>query len=275
MTAHDSAREALNWLASLPASTRDTLPVPLVEAEAYMALRDWTGLEKRLTGQRWKEQDFLRLALLARAFREQGQRDTGNANWLLAVNAATGKVEALAVLAQVAGSWGWQSEVEDLLWVIVRRSPGAEWALKNLLQGYAAKNDTPGLYRVYQALLKNHPQAVEIKNNVAALGLLLNRDKIESGRLAREVYETGKTNALLVSTHAFALHTQGKTAEGLKLMQTLPEPELLRPNIALYYAVLLAAAGDGDQAKPYFDAAEKSPMFPEERRLLDQARRGN
>ena len=58
-------------------------------------------------------------------------------------------------------------------------------------------------------------------------------------------------------------------------MQALPESELSRPNIALYYAVLLAAAGDADKAKPYLDAAEKSPMLPEERRLLDQARRGN
>ena len=275
LTAHDSAREALNWLASLPAPAPDTLPVPLVEADAYVALRDWKGLETRLDGQRWKEQDFLRLALLARASREQGQRDTSNSKWRLAVNAATAKSETLAVLAQVAGSWGWQGEVEDLLWVIVQRSPGAEWALKNLLQGYAAKNDTPGLYRVYQALLKNHPQTVELKNNVAMFGLLLNRDRREAGRLAREVYEAGKTNALLLSTHAFALHTQGKTAEGLKLMQTLPESELLRPNIALYYAVLLAATGDVASAKTYLDAAEKSPMLPEERRLLEQARRGN
>lgn len=275
MTAHDSARVALTWLASLPASARDTLPLPLAEADAYVALRDWTGLEIRLSGQRWEEQEFLRLALLARALREQGRRETGNVNWQLAVNAATGRLETLAILAQVAGSWGWQMETEEVLWTTIQRFASAEWALKDLLRSYTARNDSAGMYRVYQALLERHPDSVELKNNVAVLALLLNRDLARAGDLAQSVYEAGKTNGLLVSTYAFALHTQGKSAEGLKLMQTLPESELLRPNVAIYYAVLLAAAGDGGKAKPYLDAAEKSPMLPEERQLLDQARRGN
>jgi len=101
------------------------------------------------------------------------------------------------------------------------------------------------------------------------LGLLLNRD------LACEVYEAGKTNATFVSTYAFALHVQTNTAGGLKLMQTLLETELQRPNIAAYYAILLAAAGRRDQARPFFAAAEKAQLLPPERRLLAQARGQN
>ena len=103
---------------------------------------------------------------------------------------------------------------------------------------------------------------------------MLGRDLARAQALAREVYDAGKTNAMLVSTYAFALHAQGKGAEGLKLMQAFPESDLQRPEVALYYAVLLAAAGERNQAEPYFAAAEKGRPLPEERRLLDQARRG-
>jgi len=61
--------------------------------------------------------------------------------------------------------------------------------------------------------------------------------------MAREVYESGRTNIIFVSSYAFALHTQGKTGEGLKLMEAFSEEDLQRPEIALYYGILL-----GDRA---------------------------
>ena len=85
------------------------------------------------------------------------------------------------------------------------------------------------------------------------------------------MYEADKTNAICVSTYAFALHTQTNTAGGLKLMQTLPESELQRPSIAAYYAILLTAASEREKARPFFAAAEKAQLLPEERRLLAQA----
>ncbi len=272
MAAHDLGREALDWLGTLPEAIRTTMPVPLVEADCYVGLKDWTGLEARLNGQRWEEQDFLRLALLARALREQKREEIAHAVWSRAVGAASGRNEFLVMLVQLAGTWGWTQETEDLLWTIARRSPSEDWALKNLFQQYTARGDTAGLYRVYQALLERRPDSVEAKNNVAALGLLLGRDTTRAGGLAKEVYEAAKTNAIYVSTYAFALHEQGSNAEGLKLMQVLPQTELERPNIAAYYAVLLTAAGEKEKAQPYFARAEKAQLLPEERKLVTQAR---
>jgi hypothetical protein len=175
------------------------------------------------------------------------------------------------MLAQLTDSWGWQKETEDVLWTIVKRSPADEWALQSLLKRLAARDDTAGLYRAYQALLERHPQSLDAKNNFAMLGLLLNRDEARANKLAREVYEADKTNAFGVSTYAFALHTRTNTTAGLRLMQTLPESELQRPNIAAYYAILLAAAGEREKARPFFAEAEKAQLLPEERRLLAQA----
>lgn len=274
MNGHGLARPGLDWTASLPKATRTTMPVPLAEAECCVTLADWPGLQDRLVGRRWEEQEFLRLACLARALREQNKRDAAGANWRLALSAASKRAEQLLVLLQATRAWGWTDETADVLWAIAGRTRAEDWPLRMLMSDYTAKDDTAGIYRVYQALLERHPDSAELKNNVATIGLLLGRDLTRSQLLAREIYVAAKTNAALVSTYAYALHAQGKTAEGLKLMRGFPERELHRPEIALYYAVMLAASGEQHQAEPYFAAAEKGRPLPEERRLLDQARRG-
>jgi hypothetical protein len=275
MNGHALARAALDWTATLPAGTRTAQPVPMAEADCYLTLADWSGLQDRLMGRRWDEQEFLRLAFLSRALREQNKRDGAGANWRLALSAASRRPELLLVLLQLTRAWGWTEETTDVLWAIAGRTRSEDWPLRMLMSDYAAKNDSVGIYRVFQALLERHPDSLELKNNVATLGLLLGRDLARSQALAREVYVAAKTNAALVSTYAFALHAQGKTADGLKLMQGFPEAELHRPEIALYYAVLLTAAGEKNEAGPYFAAAEKGQPLPEERRLLEQARKAN
>jgi predicted Zn-dependent protease len=275
MSANGQGKPALDWLGTLPQASRNAQPLSLVEADCYLTLKDWSGLELRLAEQRWEEQEFLRLALLSRALREQGRRDTATANWRLAVNAASSRAHMLMALLQLAGAWGWEEETVDLLWAIVKRVPAEDWPLQSLMQTYSANHDSPGMYRVYRALLERKPDSVEAKNNVAMFALLLNRDAARAFELAREVYEADRTNAILASTYAFALHTQGKTDEALKLMQTLEQTDLERPEIATYYAIFLAETGERAAAERYFASAEKGALLPEERRLIDDARRRN
>jgi tetratricopeptide (TPR) repeat protein len=272
MNGNKRSKEALEWAAALPKSVRETIPVPMAQAECYMALADWEGLQDLLVGNKWDEQEFLRLALLARALREQGDTDNTARTWRRALEAAASKPELTLTLLQLARTWGWADESRDLLWATYKRRPSEEWAIRVLLQDYGRENDTAGLYRAFKALLEKHAQSVELKNNVAALGLLLGEDIPRSTQLAREVYDSEKTNAVLASTYAFALHTQGKTAEALTLLEAFPESELQRPEIALYYSVLLSADGQRDKAKPYFAAAEKHQPLLEERALLEKAR---
>jgi len=272
---HGRTREALVWLGTLPPTIRDAMPVPLAEAECLAAARDWTGLEERLDKRDWDELEFLRLAFLARAHREQERREVARASWTRAMNATAARTEYAAGLVQLAVDWGWTDEAEDLLWVVAKRALRETWPLQALMRHYKATTNTLGLYRVHQALFERDSKSLVLKNNLAVYGLLLNRDVSRAGALAQEVYEAEKTNTFFISTYAFSLHVRGKSAQGLKLMGALPEAELQRPEIATYYAVLLSAAGERDKAQPYFAAAEKGPMLPEERRLLAEARAQN
>jgi len=264
--------DALAWLQGLPEVVRSRQPVPVAITDCYVAKEDWAALEIFLKNEKWDDLEFLRLAYRSRAAEKQNQSLAAAGHWRAAVSEAGRHFGSLAFLLQLAERWKRPEDKEDLLWRIAERFPAQYWTLNELDRLYTASGNTRGQNRVYTAWLVLAPNDVGLKNNVAATSLLLKADVSRACELAREVYEAGKTNAMFVSTYAFALHAQGKTDAGLKLMQTLPETELQQPSIATYYAILLAAAGERDKATPYFAAAEKGQLLPEERQLLAQAR---
>jgi len=272
MIGNGFVNEALTWLQGLPETVRTQQPVPLALTDCYVAREDWSALETFLGPEQWGELDFLRFAFRSRAAQQQNQPLGSSSNWRSAVSQAGDRLGALSSLLQMAERWNRSQDREDLLWRIVGRFPGQRWALRELERGYAAAGNTSGLNKVYDALLALNPNDAGLKNNLAATSMLLKINPTRSYAQARELYETANTNAVFVSTYAFALHVQGKSAEGLKLMQALPEAQLLRPEIATYYAVILSAAGERDKARVYFTAAEKAQLLPEERQLLAQAR---
>jgi tetratricopeptide (TPR) repeat protein len=273
MIGNGLAAEALAWLQGLPVNMRLGQPVPVALTDCYVAKEDWAGLEDFLKGESWDELDFLRLAYRSRAAERQDDTLMAAAHWRMAVREASDRFGTLALLLQLAERWQRQQDKEDLLWRIVERFPSQRWALRELDRIYAAGGNTRGQNKVYAAMLAMVPTDVALKNNVAATSLLLKTNLRQAHELAREVYEEGKTNAVFVSTYAYSLHVQGKTDEALRLMRTIPETSLREPAIAVYYATLLAAAGERKKAGVYFGAAEKGPLLPEERQLLAEVPR--
>jgi len=267
------AAQAMEWLQSLPEEIQSGQPMPLIGADCFAAVKDWHGLDARLGKEQWEELEFLRHAWLARAFREQKQHEIADLHWKSARALAEKRVEAFTALARLVASWGWKKETDEVLQAIVQRYPRQEWAWQELIRTRMAAGDTAGLYRTYKALLEQNTNSLAAKNNVAALGLLLKQDTDAAIERAQEVYEADTNNPVFVSTEAFALHEQGRTSEGLQLMEALPSKALQRPEIALYYVVLLSAAGERERAKPYYIFAEKADLLPEEQRLLDDSRK--
>ena len=62
-------------------------------------------------------------------------------------------------------------------------------------------------------------------------------------------------------------------AAGLKILETLTPEQLHTPEIAAYYGVLLTAAGDQARAVEFLDLGEKATLLPQEKVLLEKARR--
>lgn len=270
MVGHDHAVEAMGWIQSLPLEVQEQPVILLARAECYLGAKDWSGLELWLEAQDWAQQECVRLTLLSKALREQGRIEMADANWRRAVGSAGKQPQALATLSRLAAVWEWDHELESLLWSAARDVTRNDWAFRALGGFYQSRTNTPGLYRLHKALLEKEPQLVMLQNNTAMIALLLDRDLDQARAMAQRVYETSKTNAIFVSTYAYALHLQGQTDEALELMQSLSEDQLQHPPIALYQAVLLQAAGRTEQARRYAAAARQAPlMLPEEAALIE------
>ena len=53
MLTSGNAGQSLAWLKGLPPVTRTNLPVPMLEADCYLALKDWPGLLTNSASQSW------------------------------------------------------------------------------------------------------------------------------------------------------------------------------------------------------------------------------
>ncbi|HET9856926.1 MAG TPA: hypothetical protein VFP99_03755, partial [Chthoniobacterales bacterium] len=66
-----------------------------------------------------------------------------------------------------------------------------------------------------------------------------------------------------------SLYAQGRTTEGLEILQKLPPEALHESHSAVYAAVLLLDENQTDGAKEYIQVAKRGPIYAEEKRLLE------
>lgn len=271
MGSHGLAAQGLTWVAGLDPKLRKRQPLPLAEANLYLAREDWPGLERFLQPQNWGELEFLRLALWARAAWGQNRAASGQAHWSGAVRVADG-LGALNLLLGLASDWG--AESESILWQIGRRYPREDWAWNELERRYLAGGNTRGLNRVAGARIQA-PEGVNDstnRNNFAATSLLLGINLVQAHALARELYRHRPADLLSASTYAYSLHLQGRTAEALAVLERFQARIINTPSVALYYGLLLQGAGQTNRARPFLEMAAKTNLLPEEQRLLSRAR---
>ncbi len=262
---------ALTWIKSLPADLQKQQPVPVAEADCYARKKDWSALENFLSAQKWGDRDFIRAAMLSRAFKEQRQSLAADVQWQKAIRLASEKLETLWLLVSIAEDWRGVEQREAALWAILEKFPRDESVSQMLAQSYYSRGNTRGLQKLYSRLAENGTQ-IGAQNNLALVSLLLGTNLEEAHRLARQVFQQEPKNASFLSTYAFSLHLQKKDADALKLLEQLSPRELENPSIALYYGIILVASEKQEVAQKYLKLAEGAPTLPEEKKLIALAR---
>ena len=174
-------------------------------------------------------------------------------------------------LARLASKWNLTAEAEQLWLRVAKDAPMRREALDALFRIYRANNDLPNLYRIAQRLHENSPNEPGLAANCARLALLVDQNPAEGHRLARETYERAPSDVNAAMTYAFSLYTLGRTAEGIEVMKKLPPEGVRDPHAAVYAAVLLLDENQAPAAQEYIFAAQAGPIFPEEKKLLDEA----
>jgi cellulose synthase operon protein C len=270
---HDRAGEALLWLTNLPPAIRAQQPAPLAITEAYVALTNWSAVQGFLADKRWEDLEFLRLALLSQASLQQKQI-TAATLWRSALRETGDRLGPQVMLIGLADAWQRADDKEELLWHVYERHPGERWTLRELGRLYQAQSNTRGLNRLFGVLSELNPKDFEVRNNLAATSLLLKVNVNRAYELARELHNERPDQAIIASTYAFALHLRGNTKEGLTVFQKLTPEALQDPPVALYYGILLSGSGQPAQARKYLDLVQPAKLLPEEKQLLETARKG-
>lgn len=272
MNANGLSAEVLKWMDKLPAATTAKPPAAIAIASAFAEQRSWSRLRRWTRSESWGDDDYLRLAYQAFAARQSHQSSADaefETLWRSSIHAAADQPEREIKLARLATRWNLPIESEEL-WSRLSRTPSSRReALDALYKLYRSNNDLRKLYDVLQRLHEASPNETAITANLARLGLNLEQNTKQAQQLAKQAYDRNPQDPNCAITYAFSLYVQGRSSEGLQLLQPLPPEASHESHAAVYVAVLLLDLNQTDNAKEFIQVAKRGPSYPEEKRLLE------
>lgn len=274
MNQNKLSSDVVKWLDKLPTEKLTSPRVAVAVADAYASSKNWTRLKRWTRKGMWGESDYLRLAYQAIATRQsrQDSRDTEfHALWRAAEQSTNDQPERELVLARLASKWDLKKESEPLWLRVAENPPLRREALDALRRLYREDNDGGKLYDVLQRLHESSPNEAPITADLARLGLNLERNVERSHDLAKEAHDRAPNEVNCAVTYAFSLYRLGRSSEALAIIQGLPADQLHDPHAAVYAALLLADTSQIDAAKDYVAAADDE-IYPEEKKVLDEAK---
>jgi hypothetical protein len=272
MNANGRSADVLRWMEKLPSEKTARPPAAIEVADALSTKKDWTRLRRWTKGGDWGESEYLRLAYQAYA-RQQSRQEGAEAEslWHDAERACEENPEREIRLARLASKWNLPAQAEQL-WLRVAHDPlSRREALDSLFAIYRANNDLPNLYLTAMRLHETSPDEPLIAAEYARLSLLLDRNREEGRRVAKEAFDQSPTEPPCAVAQALFLNSEGRTADGIAILQKLPPEKLHDPRVALYLALLLLNDGKSDAAREFIAEANSGFVFPEEKKLLEEA----
>ena len=281
MNQNGLAGDVVKWIDKLPAAQLSSPPTSIAVADAYATAKNWSRLKRWTRSPAtagWGDSEYLRLAYQAIATRQSQSRSGGTADtefetlWRSAEQLTDHQPEHALALARLASKWDLENESEELWQRVAENPPIRREALEALRRLYRAKNETGKLYDVLQRLHETSPNEAPITADLARLGINLEENTERSHQLAKEAYDRAPNEVNCAVTYAFSLSRLSRNPEGLAIIQNLPPDQLHDQHAAVYVALLLAEATQLDGAQEYIAAAENGKIYPEEKKLLEEAK---
>jgi hypothetical protein len=265
--------ELLKWIEKLPSETTTNPPPAIAIADAFAEAKNWSRLKRWTRSGAWGDSEYLRLAYQAYSSKQARQTSSDaefSSLWRSAERAAAEHADRELNLARLASKWNLSAEAEQLWLRVAKEAPMRREALEALFRIYRASNDLTNLYRIAQRLHENSPNETALAANCARLALHVDQNPAEGHRLAKETYEHAPDDVNAAMTYAFSLYTLGRTPEGIEIVKKLAPEGLHDPHAAVYAAVLFLDENQAAAAQEYILAAQAGPIFPEEKKLLDE-----
>jgi len=278
MNQNGLAGDVVKWIDKLPAAQLSSPPTAVGVADAYAAVKNWSRLKRWTRGGNWRESEYLRAAYQAIATRQSRSRSSGTADmefetlWRSVEELVNEQPEHELTLARLASKWELDKQSEELWWRVLENPSARREALEELRRLYRTKNETAKLYDVLHRLHETSPNEAPITADLARLGLNLGQNTERSHQLAKEAYDRAPKEINCAVTYAFSLLRLGRNAEALAIVRSLPPEQLHDAHAAVYVALLMAEAREIEAASDYIKAADDGEIYPEEEKLLDEAK---
>ena len=274
MNSNGMGAEVLRWMEKLPPEKIANPPPAIEVADAFAAQKNWSRLRRWTKSTNWGDSEYLGLAYQAYA-RQQSRQEGADAEsvslWHDAERACEENPEHEIRLARLASKWNLPSQAEQL-WLRVAHNPlSRREALDALFEIYRASNDLPNLYLTAMRLHETSPEEPPIAAEFARLSIILDRNQSEGQRVAKEAFDQAPTEPPCVVAQALSLNAQGRTPGRNRGLAKTPAREIARrPRRSLPRRALLND-GKADAAHEFIDAANSGFVFPEEKKLLQEA----
>src|SRR6516162_2535652 len=278
MNQNGLAGDVVKWVDKLPPARLSSPPASVAVAEAYATVKNWSRLKRWTIKGNWSDAEYLRLAYHAIAARHLRSLSDSKANsefeklWQSADESSRNEPEHQLTLARLATKSQLANQAEEL-WARVKETPTVcREALDNLRRLYRAKDETTKLYEVLQRLHESSSNEPAITADLARLGLDVDENTERAHQLAKEAYDRAPTDVKCAVTYALSLQRLGKDSEAVAIIRSLPPEALHDPHAAVYVSLVLVEATEPEAAKDYVAAAENGKLYPEERKVLEEAK---
>jgi hypothetical protein len=278
MNQNGLAADVVKWIDKLPPAELSSPAVSAAVADAYATVKNWSRLKRFTRTGSWGDAEYLRFAFQAIAVQRLRSGSDSSATsefkkvWQSAYDLSENDSQRQLTLARLATKWQLDSEAEQL-WLAIEKNPATRReAFNNLRRIYRDDGDTRRLYEVLGRLHEISPDEAPITADLARLGLNLEQNVAHSHQLAKEAYDRAPNEVNCAVTYAFSLYCLAKTTEALVIIQSLSPDQLHDPHAAVYTALVLIDGGQPDAAKEYIRAAENDTIYPEEKKLFDEAK---
>ncbi len=265
----DRAREALEWLAGLPPSVRMHPLVLAAKVECALAIRDWKELEAALRQGAW---GVVSVPVLRGAFAFRENPVVRANSWRSLIEAGQDSRQDLRVLYRLADLWQFPAEGERVLTTLVRLYPTERWAWEKLQEILLARGESLELWRHYERWINVAPGDEQVVTERLVLAFLIGRSTRELRAAANEAFVQNPREPAQAVLRALVLRSEGKAAQACALLDSMALLHAQQPRFALVHGVLLAETGRGAAATELLKLV-REPLLPEERELLNHARR--
>lgn len=279
MNDRDLSAEAIAWIETLELTRRESYPLALALAEAYINDQQWDEIRHLLDSADWGELGFLKLAILTKALNESAEQQNAEArdmSWKLAMNFAGKKTSQLQLLEVFLRNHEWNDMHIEVLWELATHRSPVEVrasACARLKRHYLAMGDLQKCRAVAAIAVEAMPYDYIEEANWIYMSLLL--DPENSGDLvqqSKKLFESHPNVGPVISNYAFACFCSGDYVQAVELLERLPEAFRRHPAIAPICGIILASAGAQNEAREFLDLPLRI-HFDAERELVATARK--